>query len=116
MKNQIVRMLPSLEAAEQARKDLLVDGFDGDGIHVTVTADEAGPTAGNFYVGDPPQVEGGSDYQHVFKPAKPEELCMMVVTVADPSRLERAAAILGQNGAFDADPADKPPGRAPQAY
>lgn len=112
MNNQIVRMLPSFEAADQARKGLLAEGFDGDGIDIKVTTDEAGPAESNFYVGDSPAVKGGTDYQDVFKPAERGDLCMMVVTVANASQLERAAAILEHNGGFDADPAHNPPGRA----
>lgn len=112
MNNQIVRMLPSFEAAEQARKGLLAEGFDADGIDIKVTTDEAGPAESNFYVGDSPEVKGGTDYEDVFKPADRGDLCMMVVTAANASQLERAAAILDHNGAFDADPAHNPPSRA----
>ncbi|MGX4641222.1 hypothetical protein [Massilia sp. SYSU DXS3249] len=112
MDNQIVRMLPNFEAAEQARKGLLAEGFDGNGIDIKVTTDEAGPAESNFYVGDSPEVKGGTDYQDVFKPADRGDLCMMVVTVANAAQLERAAAILDHNGAFDADPAHNPPPRA----
>ena len=108
MDNQIVRMLPNFEAAEQARKGLLAEGFDGNGIDIKVTTDEAGPAESNFYVGDSPEVKGGTDYQDVFKPADRGELCMMVVTVANAAQLERAAAILDHHGAFDADPAHNP--------
>ena len=103
--NHIVRMLPSFEAAEAARNGLLADGFDSDGINVNVTTDEAGPAESNFYVGDSPAVKGGSDYEDLFKPAARGELCMMTVTVADASQLERAAAIMEDNGGIDADPA-----------
>ncbi|MET0980477.1 MAG: hypothetical protein ABWY02_00105 [Telluria sp.] len=109
--NQIVRMLPSFEAAEQARKGLLAEGFDGNGIDIKVTTDEAGPAESNFYVGDSPEVKGGTDYEDVFKPVERGDLCVMVVTVANASQLERAAAILDHNGAFDADPAHHPPKR-----
>lgn len=54
MNNQIVRMLPTFEAAEAARNSLLAKGFDGNGIDVNVTTDEAGPAESNFYVGDSP--------------------------------------------------------------
>jgi hypothetical protein len=107
MNNQIVRMLPTFEAAEAARKGLLAEGFDGDGIDVNVTTDEAGPAESNFYVGDSPAVKGGSDYQDVFKPAARGDLCMMTVTVADPSQFDRAAAILEANGGIDVDPAHR---------
>jgi len=105
MNNQIVRMLPTFEAAEAARIGLLAEGFDGNGIDVNVTTDEAGPAESNFYVGDSPAVKGGSDYKDVYKPAARGDLCMMTVTVADASRLPRAAAILEHNGGIDVDPA-----------
>jgi hypothetical protein len=105
MNNQIVRMLPTFEAADAARNGLLAEGFDADGIHVNVTTDEAGPAESNFYVGDSPAVKGGSDYEDVFKPAPRGDLCMMTVTVAEASQLERAKAILEHNGGIDVDPA-----------
>jgi hypothetical protein len=107
MNNQIVRMLPNFEAAEAARKGLLAEGFDADGIDVNVTTDEAGPAESNFYVGDSPAVKGGTDYEDVYKPAERGDLCMMTVTVADASQLERAAAILEYNGGVDVDPAHR---------
>jgi hypothetical protein len=105
MNKQIVRMLPNFEAAEAARKGLLAEGFDGNGIDVNVTTDEAGPAESNFYVGDSPAVKGGTDYKDVFKPADRGDLCVMTVTVADASQLERAAAILEYHGGVDTDPA-----------
>lgn len=107
MNNQIVRMLPNFEAAEAARKGLLAEGFDADGIDVNVTSDEAGPAESHFYVGDSPAVKGGTDYEDVYKPANRGDLCMMTVTVADASQLERAAAILEYNGGVDVDPAHR---------
>jgi hypothetical protein len=107
MNNQIVRMLPTFEAAEAARTSLLAEGFDGDGIHVNVTTDEAGPAESNFYVGDSPAVKGGSDYEDVFKPAARGDVCVMTVNAANASQVERAVAILEQNGGIDADPAHR---------
>jgi hypothetical protein len=98
MNHHIVRMLPNFEAAEAARNGLLAEGFDGDGINVNVTTDEAGPAESNFYVGDSP-------YEDVFKPAVRGDLCMMTVTVAEAFQLERAAAILEYHGGIDVDPA-----------
>lgn len=111
MNNQIVRVLPDFEAADQARKTLLAEGFDGNGIDINVTTDEAGPAESNFYVGDSPEVKGGTDYKDVFKPAERGDLCVMTVTVADASQRERAEAILHYNGALDVDPAHNPPSR-----
>jgi hypothetical protein len=112
MNNQIVRMLPNFEAAEQARKGLLAEGFDGKGIDIAVTIDEAGPGKGNFYVGDSPEVKGGTDYKDVFAPGEHPGYCVVTVTVADATQLERAAAILDYNGALDIDAARNPPNRA----
>jgi hypothetical protein len=112
MNNQIVRVLPDFEAADQARKTLLAEGFDGNGIDINVTTDEAGPAESNFYVGDSPQVKGGTDYKDVFKPAERGDLCVMTVTVADASQRARAEAILNHHGGLDNDPAHNPPGRA----
>jgi hypothetical protein len=112
MNNQIVRVLPDFEAAEQARKTLLAEGFDGKGIDINVTTDEAGPAESNFYVGDSPEVKGGTDYQDVYKPADRGDLCVMTVTVADASQLARAEAILQYNGALDVDPAHNRSNRA----
>jgi hypothetical protein len=112
MNKQIVRVLPDFAAADQARKTLLAEGFDGDGIDIKVTTDEAGPAESNFYVGDSPQVKGGTDYKDVFKPADRGDLCVMTVTVADASQIERATAILDYNGGLDVDPAHNRPGRA----
>ncbi|KQQ96985.1 hypothetical protein [Massilia sp. Leaf139] len=105
MNHQIVRMLPNFEAAEAARKGLLDEGFDPNGIDVNVTTDEAGPAESNFYVGDSPEVKGGTDYEDVFKPAERGDLCMMTVTVTSEAQLERVAAILEHNGGIDIDPA-----------
>jgi hypothetical protein len=112
MNNQIVRRLPNVEAAEQAREGLLAEGFDGKGIDIEVEIDEAGPGEGNFAVGDAPEVKGGTDYKHLFKPGERPSHCVVTVTVADASQLERAAAILDYNGALDIDAARNPPNRA----
>jgi hypothetical protein len=112
MNNQIVRMLPNFKAAEQARKGLLAEGFDCAGIDISVGIDEAGPGEGNFYVGDSPEVKGGTDYKDVFAPGDHAGHCVVTVTVADATQLERAAAILDHNGALDIDAARNPPNRA----
>lgn len=104
MSNQIIRVLPSFEAAEAARDGLIAEGFSVDDIDVNVTTDEAGPAEGNFYVGDSPAVKGGSDYEDVFKPPVRGDLCMMTVTVQDVGQLERATIILEHNGGTDVGP------------
>ena len=112
MNNQIVRMLTNYDAAENARKQLLAEGFDKDGIDISVTIDEAGPGEGTFYVGDSPEVKGGTDYKDVFAPGEHRGHCVMTVTAADAAQLARATAILDHNGALDIDAARNPPNRA----
>ena len=111
MNKQIVRMLASYDAAENARKQLVAEGFDKEGIDISVTIDEAGPGEGNFYVGDSPEVKGGTDYKDVFAPGEHRGNCVMTVIVADAAQLARAASILDHNGALDIDAARNPPNR-----
>lgn len=115
MNHQIVRMLPNFEAADAARKGLLAEGFNADGIDVNVTTDEAGPAESHFYVGDSPAVKGGTDYEDVYKPADRGDLCVVTVTVADAAQLERATAILEYHGGMDTDPAHNARNRAPSS-
>lgn len=59
MNNQIVRVIENVQDAERARQALLDAGFDRDGIEISHTGDEAGPSEANFTVGDSPAVKGG---------------------------------------------------------
>ena len=106
MNKQIVRVIENVQDAERARQALLDAGFDGDGIDITHTGDEAGPAEANFTVGDSPAVKGGSDYKDVYAPGLEVGKCVVTVT-ADASRLERAASILDYHGAKDNDPAHR---------
>lgn len=111
MDHQIVRVLSTFEAADSARKELLAEGFDRNGIDIAVTSDEAGPGQGNFLVGDSPRVKGGTDYKDVFAPgAHNTGHCVMTVAAVDAAQLARAAAILAHHGAHDMDVARDPPG------
>lgn len=106
MNNQIVRVIESVQDAERARQALLDAGFDRDGIEISHTGDEAGPSEANFTVGDSPQVKGGTDYKDVYTPGLEIGKCIVTVT-ADESRLEKAASILEYHGAKDNDPAHR---------
>jgi hypothetical protein len=103
--NQIVRVVEKIEDAEAARQALLAEGFDANGIEVSHTGDEAGPSEANFTVGDSPAVKGGTDYKDVYTPGLEISKCIITVTGADAAQLERAAAILEHHGAKDNDPA-----------
>ncbi|MFN3792265.1 hypothetical protein [Massilia sp.] len=106
MNNQIVRVIENVQDAERARQALLDAGFDRDGIEISHTGDEAGPSEANFTVGDSPAVKGGTDYKDVYTPGLEIGKCVVTVT-ADPSRLEKAASILEYHGAKDNDPAHR---------
>jgi hypothetical protein len=104
--SQIVRVIESFQDAERARQALLDAGFDRDGIDITHTGDEAGPSEANFTVGDSPSVKGGTDYKDVYAPGLEIGKCVVTVT-ADDARLEKAASILEYHGARDHDPAHR---------
>jgi hypothetical protein len=104
--SQIVRVIESFQDAERARQALLDAGFDRDGIDITHTGDEAGPSEANFTVGDSPSVKGGTDYKDVYAPGLEFGKCVVTVTAYD-ARLEKAASILEYHGARDHDPAHR---------
>lgn len=106
MNKQIVRVIDSVQDAERARQALLDAGFDRDGIDISHTGDEAGPSEANFTVGDSPEVKGGTDYKDVYTPGLEIGKCVVTVT-ADESRLGKAASILEYHGAKDNDPAHR---------
>lgn len=106
MNKQIVRVIERFEDAERARQALLDAGFDRNGIDISPTGDEAGPSEANFTVGDSPEVKGGSDYRDVYAPAPDTGRCVVAVT-ADESQLKRAAEILEYHGGKDNDPAHR---------
>ncbi len=104
MNKQIVRVIENVEDAERARQALLDAGFDKNGIDISHTGDEAGPSEANFTVGDSPSVKGGTDYKDVYAPGLEIGKCVVTIT-ADETLLERAATILEYHGAKDGDPA-----------
>lgn len=106
MNKQIVRVIENFQDAERARQALLDAGFDRDGIDISHTGDEAGPSESNFTVGDSPEVKGGTDYKDVYAPGLEIGKCVVTVT-ADESQLGQAASILEYHGARDNDPAHR---------
>lgn len=106
MNKQLVRVIENFQDAERARQALLDAGFERDGIEISHTGDEAGPSEANFTVGDSPAVKGGTDYKDVYAPGLEIGKCVVTVT-ADESRLEKAASILEYHGARDHDPAHR---------
>jgi len=109
MQNPIVRTFKHLDAAEQARADLLAAGIPADGVAIDVRIDETGPVQGNFVTGDSPGVKGNDDYNYVYKPMAQDDVrdCQLTVHAADAVQAEQAAAILERHGALDPDPAKR---------
>ena len=107
MQNPIVRTFKHLDAAEQARNELLAAGIPRDGVEINVRIDETGPVQGNFVTGDSPEVKGKTAYTHTYAPVAQDDVrdCQITVTAADAAQAERAAAILERLGALDPDPA-----------
>ncbi len=107
MNRQIVRVVHDFAAAERARAELLAAGFARDSVELSPTGDEAGPTQGNFTVGDTPEVKGGTDYVDTYLPDddRSDSMCIVRVDAADEGQAQRASEILERHGAADADPA-----------
>jgi hypothetical protein len=106
MNHTIVRVFDSNEQAQRARSSLLSAGFGADAITLSVTSDEAGAVAGNFYVGNPPSDAGDDSYERTY--ANPRLLSQCILTVDtgdDDAAVARATNILDQLGARAADPA-----------
>ena len=104
---QIVRVIENFQDAERARQALLDAGFDRDGIEISHTGDEAGPSEANFTVGDSPKVKGGTDYKDVYAPGLEIGKCVITITADSDKQLEKAASILEYHGAKDNDPAHR---------
>jgi hypothetical protein len=107
MTYQIVRLVKDLAEAERAHEELLAAGFEREDVKLDVYEDEAGPAKGNFTVGDPPEVAGGSDYSRTFahKPGDQQPHCLVTVNAADVGQAEQAHLILARHGGIDPDAA-----------
>ena len=104
MTHTIVRIFDSNEQAQLARGALLAAGFDRDAVTLSVTGDEAGAVAGNFYVGNPPAADGNTSYQHTYADPHPLSLCIVTVDAGDDDdAMARGAGILEEFGARPAD-------------
>jgi hypothetical protein len=104
MNHTVVRIFDNNEQAQRARSSLLAAGFGADAVTLSVTGDEAGAVAGNFYVGNPPAENGDDSYQRTYAAPHPMSLCIMTVdTGDDDAAMVRAAGILEHFGARSAD-------------
>ena len=110
MNHTVVRIFDNYEQAQHAREAMLAAGFGADAVNMSVTGDEAGAVAGNFYVGNPPGAGGGDSYQRTYAAPQPSSQCIITVdTGDDDGAMVRAAGILEQFGARQADPAQRGP-------
>jgi hypothetical protein len=109
MQNPIIRTFVHLDAAQQARTELLAAGVAEEGVVIDVRIDETGPVQGNFAVGDAPEVKGKTAYTHTYAPVAQDDVrdCQITVTTLDVAQAERAVAILDALGALDPDPAHR---------
>jgi len=124
MANTLVRVFDRLADAEQAREQLLRNGFPDSSINMTSTWDEAGPVQGNFVVdrkedtnpdspsfldrlheGDP---DAGTDISRRPDTSAPQRMVqrgtiVMTVDAGSEELQSRASSILGDAGATDVD-------------
>lgn len=107
MQQPIIRTFKHVDAAQQARTELLAAGIAADDVAIDVRVDETGAVQGNFTVGDSPAVTGKTAYSHTYAPVAQEDVrdCQVTVNPADAALAERATAILDRLGGFDPDPA-----------
>jgi hypothetical protein len=114
MQDLIVRTFVHLDAAQQARTELLAAGLTEDDVKIDVRVDETGPVQGNFTVGDDPAVEGKTAYTHTYAPVAQDDVrdCQVTVHAPDPTQAHQAVAILERLGGFDPDPAARAAARA----
>jgi hypothetical protein len=105
MNHAIVRIFDNYDQAQGARDALLAAGFAADGVSIRIANDEAGAVEGNFTVGNA-QAEGGDhSYANNYGNVQQVSQCIMTVDAGDEQTAARAAGIMANFGARDADPA-----------
>ena len=103
LQHGLIRVFDVFTEAEQARKALLAEGFDGDAVQLSVREDEAGPVEGNFTVGNEPTESDRHTYDRNYAGATQRGHCMITVAAGDPSQAAKAGEILARFGARDPD-------------
>jgi hypothetical protein len=98
MEKPLIYVFDDLSTADRAREELLSCGFDRTGVELTVREDEAGPVQGNFTVGDPPSVTGGTDYKDTYANPTQRGTCMLMITPVDPTQTEYALKLMARYG------------------
>lgn len=124
MANTLVRVFDRLDDAEQAREQLLRNGFPDSSINMTSTWDEAGPVQGNWVVDrkedtnpDSPSfldrlhegdTDAGTDISRRPDTSAPQKMVqrgtiVMTVDAGNEELQSRASSILGEAGATNVD-------------
>jgi hypothetical protein len=101
MEQVIIRIFDTFSCAEQAREALLAAGFEHSGVELSIRADEAGGTKGNFTVGNYRGAADGPIYERDFAHESAGGDCVLTVTARDAADAGRAAAIMQRYGAID---------------
>lgn len=96
MTHAIVRIFDVFEDAEGARKALLAEGFTADQVQLTIANDEAGPTKGNFWVGNSSDKDLDHTYERNYADIEQAGQFVMTVDADDAEAATRAGAILGR--------------------
>lgn len=103
MHGPVAKIYNQLSHAENARNELLSSGFSADSVHLESIQSEAGPTAGNFAVGngDPDGDNPGTVYERNFDdPLQPSNI-LLTVDAGDDGLASRASDIMLRHGGHD---------------
>lgn len=114
MGNTLIRVYDKFSDAENARNALLTSGFAPDSVHLSSTADEAGPVSGNFILEYKDTEKGDDDsvLDALFSRDDPNEgqgrtevvwrgNYLLTVDAADEEQLCRASDITQRLGATE---------------
>jgi hypothetical protein len=97
MEQPLIYVFDDFDSAERIYEEFLSNGFDRDGVQLTVRDDEAGPVKGNFTVGDaiPDDLK---EYGDAF--ANPQQRGHVILTVmpVDPTQAQYAIALMARYG------------------
>jgi hypothetical protein len=97
MEQPLVYVFDDFDTAERIYEEFLSNGFDRDGVQLTVRDDEAGPVKGNFTVGDaiPDDLK---EYDDAFAHPRQRGHVILTVTPVDPSQAQFAIALMSRYG------------------
>ncbi len=90
MAQSLIRIFDVFEQAQQAREALLAEGFGPEQIELRIANDEAGPTEGNFYVGNSSDRSPDHTYDRNYAHIEQAGQCILTVGPDDASAAERA--------------------------